>query len=181
MKRVIKGAAISAMAIIFLSACSDNSTKEANQASDEQGQMSSTNTTAIQVRLKDDKLNAMFQHYEYLTAALVKGNSKEARIAGNAIETGAKEVEGGATIAAKAARITETGDIEQQRAAFSALSGELIPLVKQSGLTGGQLYVDYCPMALSDAGAYWLSREKSIRNPYFGEKMITCGTIKETL
>lgn len=29
-------------------------------------------------------------------------------------------------------------------------------------------------------GAYWLS-DQQIRNPYFGEKMLTCGSVEEKL
>jgi len=30
-------------------------------------------------------------------------------------------------------------------------------------------------------GAYWLSETPDIRNPYYGEEMLTCGETKETL
>ena len=36
-------------------------------------------------------------------------------------------------------------------------------------------------MAFDNQGAYWLSNAKQIRNPYFGEKMLTCGEVKEKL
>jgi len=54
-------------------------------------------------------------------------------------------------------------------------------LVKDSGLESGELYVAHCPMALNDKGASWVSNSKEIRNPYFGESMLTCGSVKETL
>ena len=57
----------------------------------------------------------------------------------------------------------------------------MIELVKNSGLSTGEIYVDYCPMAMNDKGAYWLSNRKDIRNPYFGDKLMTCGEVKETL
>ena len=75
----------------------------------------------------------------------------------------------------------EASDIEKQRAIYSDLSNDFIALVKKSGVSSGELYVDYCPMALDDKGAYWLSANKEIRNPYFGDKMLKCGEIKETL
>lgn len=34
---------------------------------------------------------------------------------------------------------------------------------------------------MNDKGAYWINGDKSIRNPYFGEKMMTCGEVKETI
>jgi len=36
-------------------------------------------------------------------------------------------------------------------------------------------------MALNDKGGYWLSNEKAIKNPYYGESMMACGEIKETI
>ena len=30
-------------------------------------------------------------------------------------------------------------------------------------------------MAFNNEGAYWLSDAEQIRNPYFGDKMLTCG------
>jgi major membrane immunogen (membrane-anchored lipoprotein) len=133
------------------------------------------------VSLKDEKLNAVYQHYIHLTTALTNSDAAEAKIAANAIEAGAKEMEGGKAIAATAAKITSAADIEAQRKAYSTLSNNMIDLGKKSGLKSGELYVDYCPMALNDKGANWLSNKKEIRNPYFGEKMMTCGEVKETI
>jgi Cu(I)/Ag(I) efflux system membrane fusion protein len=36
-------------------------------------------------------------------------------------------------------------------------------------------------MASNDQGADWISREAEILNPYFGEKMLKCGTVKDTI
>jgi hypothetical protein len=36
-------------------------------------------------------------------------------------------------------------------------------------------------MAFNDQGAYWISDREEIRNPYFGDKMLTCGVVKEEL
>jgi len=44
---------------------------------------------------------------------------------------------------------------------------------------GVKLYRQYCPMAFQNKGAYWLSSEKKIMNPYFGDKMLHCGVVKE--
>ena len=133
------------------------------------------------VSVKDDKLNAIYQHYVHLTTALVNNDVAEAKIASNAIEAGAKEMTGGTSIATTAAKITNAADIEEQRTAFSTLSNDFIALVKKSGLSSGELYVDFCPMAMNDKGAYWVSAKKEIVNPYFGDKMLNCGEVKETI
>jgi hypothetical protein len=36
-------------------------------------------------------------------------------------------------------------------------------------------------MAFNNEGAYWLSAEKEVNNPYFGDKMLHCGSVKEEL
>jgi Cu(I)/Ag(I) efflux system membrane fusion protein len=43
------------------------------------------------------------------------------------------------------------------------------------------IYVQHCPMADSNKGADWLSKEKEILNPYFGQKMLGCGEITKTI
>ena len=72
-------------------------------------------------------------------------------------------------------------DVESKRAAFSVISNEMYTFAKASGFGEGVLYYQYCPMAFNDTGAYWLSSEKKIANPYFGDKMLRCGSTKETL
>lgn len=70
----------------------------------------------------------------------------------------------------------EAGSIEDKREHFVFISQSLIKLVQAFG-SDQSLYVDYCPMANSDRGAYWLSEVKEIRNPYYGEAMLTCGEV----
>jgi Cu(I)/Ag(I) efflux system membrane fusion protein len=36
-------------------------------------------------------------------------------------------------------------------------------------------------MTAEDQGGYWLSEFEEIRNPYFGEAMLTCGEVRETI
>lgn len=84
-------------------------------------------------------------------------------------------------IAASLQTIEASNDIEAQRAQFSEVSGSLYNTIKAFGLSGKTAYYEFCPMAFDDKGAYWLSNEEKIRNPYFGEKMLTCGSVEETL
>jgi Cu(I)/Ag(I) efflux system membrane fusion protein len=79
------------------------------------------------------------------------------------------------------ADMQEGSDIDSQRKAFSTLSDNLYKAIKAFGLGGKQAYYDFCPMAFNNEGAYWLSDETQIRNPYFGDKMLACGSIQETL
>ncbi len=79
------------------------------------------------------------------------------------------------------AEITGSDDIEAQRASFSALSENFYRSIRAYGLGGPTAYYEFCPMAFNDQGAYWLSDSRQIRNPYFGDKMLTCGRVTEEL
>ena len=74
-----------------------------------------------------------------------------------------------------------SSDIEIQRASFSQLTNALYSSIKTFGLKGLHAYYQFCPMAFDSKGAYWISREEQISNPYFGEQMLRCGETKETL
>jgi len=71
--------------------------------------------------------------------------------------------------------------IENKRSYFSHISEIMYCTIKSFGLKSGTTYAVYCPMAFDGKGAYWLSKDKEIMNPYFGEKMLKCGEIKEEL
>lgn len=77
--------------------------------------------------------------------------------------------------------MSKSDDMEVQRKAFKAFSATLIESLKTLGSGTEKLYVQFCPMADHDTGAYWLSSEKEIRNPYFGDMMLNCGEITDTL
>ena len=77
--------------------------------------------------------------------------------------------------------IQASDDIEIQREAFSTLSDNLYKSIKAFGLNGKEAFYGYCPMAFDNEGGYWLSDQTTIRNPYFGDKMLTCGEVKEKL
>jgi len=78
---------------------------------------------------------------------------------------------------ADAGRIVAAKDIDKQRENFANLSLSLYSLAKLARLSNQPVYEAYCPMKKM----YWLSSEKSIRNPYYGRMMLTCGNITETI
>ena len=75
-----------------------------------------------------------------------------------------------------AQKISNTSDLEKQRLTFGEFSEVFWSFIKQAESVSKQVYYDYCPMKK----AYWLSTEESIKNPYYGSKMLTCGKISET-
>jgi membrane fusion protein, copper/silver efflux system len=79
-----------------------------------------------------------------------------------------------------ATEIIESDDIEQARSAFRALSDDLIMAVQMFGIED-VVYHQYCPMAFDDEGAYWLSDQEQIQNPYLPETMPGCGEVIERI
>ncbi len=78
--------------------------------------------------------------------------------------------------------IAGSKDLKPQRAAFETLSTELIAQVRANGLDRvGNAYVIHCPMVGSNKGADWLSTVPKVLNPYYGDSMLDCGSITETL
>jgi Cu(I)/Ag(I) efflux system membrane fusion protein len=77
--------------------------------------------------------------------------------------------------------IQGSADIKAQRTAFKNFSDDLYKTIKAYGLGGTTAYYEYCPMAFNNSGAYWLSDNAAIRNPYFGDKMLKCGSVEEEL
>lgn len=65
---------------------------------------------------------------------------------------------------------------------FETLSNALIAATKASPEAfDGELIVMHCPMAYEDRGADWLQASEPLQNPYFGQAMLECGEIKETI
>ncbi|GAB3204012.1 Cu(I)/Ag(I) efflux system membrane fusion protein [Pontibacter aydingkolensis] len=79
-----------------------------------------------------------------------------------------------------AATIQKSTSVEKQREAFNVLSNHVIDAVESFGVNKDVVYKQWCPMANNDQGAFWLSDEKAVRNPYFGDAMLTCGEVKQT-
>lgn len=70
---------------------------------------------------------------------------------------------------------------EQQRIVFEVISRNMYALLKNVELKNAKIYHQYCPMAFNDKGAYWLSGESDILNPYFGKKMLECGEVTDSI
>jgi hypothetical protein len=73
--------------------------------------------------------------------------------------------------------ISATKDIKKQRAQFASLSANMITLAKAMKLSDEPVYEIYCPMKKAN----WLSSSKTIKNPFFGSAMPTCGKVVETI
>lgn len=75
----------------------------------------------------------------------------------------------------------EAPSIEGRRENFIYLSEPLIKTVEAFGPGTQKLYVDYCPMANDNKGAFWLSETKEIQNPFMPPAMRSCGEVKQEI
>ncbi len=73
----------------------------------------------------------------------------------------------------------EMKGIEMKRIHFSSLSDAFTEVLDTFPIqTSTKLYQEFCPMAFDNKGAYWISADKEIKNPYLGDAMLTCGEVK---
>lgn len=76
-----------------------------------------------------------------------------------------------------AVHINGNKDLASQREQFMKLSNSMYSLVSSFKANDAEAYLHYCPMKK----ASWLSDSKEVRNPYYGKRMLTCGSVKATL
>ena len=77
--------------------------------------------------------------------------------------------------------IVDDSDIEDARKKFSNISVLLIDIMDATKSYDDKLYVMKCPMATVGDSAVWLSKNKKVLNPYYGDKMLNCGFVKREL
>lgn len=70
-----------------------------------------------------------------------------------------------------------TKDLKEQRMHFAPFSDKMVALAKAVKLSTEPIYQQYCPMKK----ASWLSNQPAIKNPYYGNAMLTCGKVEATI
>ncbi len=159
-----------------------------------QNQTTSNNETTTQEVQKKNELEQSYSKYFELKDALVKSNNKSssekakellsALEAVNMDSMGEKEhntfMKHLSGMKADANNIVNSKDLDKQREHFSSLSDKMYNLMKVAK-PSYTVYLENCPMFNDGKGANWISKESTIRNPYYGSQMLTCGKVKETL
>ena len=199
---------VSAAAFVFFANCSGNKKEDEHAGHDEHATKDTTEhasgSTAIAEAAEpqfqvdagfQNQLASVFTSYVELKNAFVESDAakvkEEAKGTDEALAKVDMKLLSGAAhndwmnylspIQSSLKEIQGSADIEAQRKAFSTLSDNLYKSVKAFGLGGKEAFYEYCPMAFNNEGAYWLSEQAQIKNPYFGDKMLTCGEVKEKL
>jgi len=180
-----------AIALLSFSACQD---KKASSAKDA--------PKAAPVSLLNEEgtmklVNMLMKYYE-LKNALVKSDGTEASIAAEKLALLTTDVQVFSfsdsalntqigtpldTIQKQALFISQThpADVEAMRTSFEFISNNLFVVMKKTEMKNANIYRQFCPMAFNDKGAFWLSEEADIKNPYFGNKMLICGEVTDSL
>jgi len=112
---------------------------------------------------------------------LVKTDGKSAQQSAGTLAETLSSIKGCTEATDLAKKMAATDDVKSQRILFLQVSQDVIPLVKGMKSKKEPIYVAYCPMADEGKGGYWLSAQKEIKNPYYGEDMLECGEVKEEI
>ncbi|HSC40409.1 MAG TPA: DUF3347 domain-containing protein [Chitinophagaceae bacterium] len=131
-----------------------------------------------------DQAPRLLTSYYGIKDALVAGDANTAAAkaeefvkAANAIDEKTIPAPTRSALVKDAGDIAGNKDIKQQREHFAGLSTNMATLAKSVKLSSQPVYQQYCPMKKS----YWLSADKAIKNPYYGNAMLTCGKVVETI
>lgn len=141
-----------------------------------------------------NQLNVVIDAYLALKRGLVKGDEDETAKYSSILLAALEELDGNVlsgdakifwdekrSFLFQHARLCKEADtMEGKRENFIYLSQPLVKIVESFGASQ-TLYIDYCPMANDNKGAYWISEVEEIRNPFMPEDMLTCGEVKEKI
>lgn len=145
---------------------------------------------SLSIKQETNQLKAVFDNYFLLKDALVKTDGESAIASSKELSTAITAVKMETLkmdvhmvwmkvfkdLTADAKNISEIQDIKKQRELFKSLSKNAYELIKVSKFTE-PVYYQYCPMQ----DANWLSKENTIKNPYYGFQMVSCGKTVETI
>ena len=181
--------AMSLLAGVLISAQTRNTGKDLALATNKQSSIK--NDTLPQ---QANVLQPVFDNYFALKDALVKtdaelasSNAATLLTALNAVKSEQLKTDEQAVwdkmaeqLKTDAEHISTNKEVAHQRDHFITLSKNMIDLIKTAKPTEA-VYLQHCPMANGGKGADWLSKENFVRNPYYGNRMLTCGKVVETI
>jgi len=177
---------ISVLLLVFVVSCGkDKKTQTADPVPNKTEEVVEKNYNETEhkstVTFEDSKITDIYNQYLRVKAALVNTNNKAAREAAKQLEAIIPEENKYKQLKATTKLFKLTRDIKKQRDFFVTITTEMEQFVTKAKVTSGEVYKQFCPMALDGNGGYWLSDSKEIRNPYYGSKMLVCGSVKATI
>jgi Cu(I)/Ag(I) efflux system membrane fusion protein len=187
-------AAIVLFARPFFCSGDDKKAKEQEEATKQQPLSITKNTDAF-----NQSYTQLLTAYFNLKDALVASDTAKATAAARALAVATdslkvSEIKGDSTgliketarnftgnISSTAQSVASEKDLEGKRKSFEAIGNDLWSLTRTVKYNGQKVYWEYCPMAFNQKGAYWISNERDIKNPYFGKEMLNCGSVEDSL
>lgn len=194
MKQNVKFATLT-IAMLGIIACKDGKKSETAtpSAEDVPQQSVDIDETMTMNDQQDEKAEKVLRHYFTLKDALVSTDNAIAKSAGAELASALKDLDASTypisqqdemkdilVDAIEHAEHIAESDMGHQREHFKILSQDMVDMVAITG-TSNTLYEQYCPMYDNNKGGAWLSMTEDIKNPYFGEKMLTCGKVQRTI
>lgn len=196
MKNLKLTTAIMLMAFVSLSAvsCKDSKkdTSEDTMHSEMEQETAGDSNTMMESDTQNSQSKQVLADYMALKDALVATDEAASAKAGKKLENTLtafniasftseeqEELKDILEVATEHAEHISRSDIAHQREHFQMLTKDITDMVAITG-TDNTLYQQFCPMYAKNGGA-WLSMEKEIRNPYFGDKMMNCGEVQKEI
>ena len=173
---------------LVLTSCGDNKKEKEETSAPMQHEMHQENeamdhakdTEKSVAEFKDDTVQQAYTYYLDIKNALVKDDHVAVQKAASKLVEVYGEDASSNEIALRAKRFSDVTNINEQRDIFSSLTKAMEPVLKEA-ISSGKIYKQFCPMAFGGKGDYWYSDTDQIRNPYFGDKMLKCGRVEETI
>ncbi len=139
--------------------------------------------------LPDPLTGMMLSKYITIQKALVKDDFKAAQKATKTFASSLANVPAKLSksiskkaLLASAKKAANEKDLESLRAAFKPLSENVITVLVENKYSGEMAaYITYCGMYKDHKKTYWVQDSKGAKNPYFGSKMLKCGTVAKVL
>ena len=189
--------------VVFLTACSGGA-KEATESHEGHDQMEAAKVAEVNTEVKafenvdasvKAQINGFLMDYFALNQALIEDNQDGAKAAAKKLSETVGKFDMTKLIGeqmdfyhlqqAKLDQglkgINASADIEETRHELATITEGMYALAKAYHPNESEVYLQFCPMAKNGDGANWLSSTKEIVNPYMGQRMLKCGSTKETL
>ncbi|WP_298526493.1 DUF3347 domain-containing protein [uncultured Christiangramia sp.] len=163
--------------LVFQS-CGETKKDKEETTVEEQQEINNTSEDITEAEFNNATIDEAFKKYILVKDALVQTDAEATAEAAKELE--ATLTEENSQIAKIAARLSEEQDVNVQREIFSELTAAMDPVLK-GAISSGKIYKQYCPMAFEGKGDYWYATSEEIRNPYYGDKMLKCGRVDETI
>ena len=142
---------------------------------------------------QDSQTGIIVNDYLELKDALVADNSEGAAEAGESLVTAFENFDRSGYEAAEQQELNEIiesakehadhisySDMAHQREHFELMSIDMVDMLAITG-SPETLYQQFCPMYNDNKGGIWLSTSEEIRNPYFGQSMLSCGEVQKEI